>query len=101
MTRSDSIALRQQKALDYHFGEVSGLVCTVLLPSHPKGWFETRMACQPYETTRRLALVTWTHCPVSDLVESAGTPRQLTIAIATHLSHTVHVFPRFPPLGLV
>ncbi len=101
MTRSAFIALRQLKALDYHYGEVSGLVCTVLLPSHPKRWSGTLIASQQYENTRRVAVVKWTHWPANGLVESVGTSRRLTITIATHLSHTVPVFPRFPPLGLV
>ncbi len=101
MTRSSFIALRQQRAPDYRYGGVSGLVCTVLLPGHPMKWSRPCMACQPYENTRRVTAVKWTHWPANDLVESAGTSRRLTIAIATHLSHTVPVFPRFPPLGLV
>ena len=101
MTRSSFIALRRQRAPDYRYCGVSGLVCTVLLPGHPKWWSRTLMACQQYENTRRVAAVKWTHWPANGLVESAGTSRRLTITIATYLSYTVSVFPRFPPLGLV
>jgi len=101
MTRSSFVALRQQKAPDYPYSEVSGQVCSELLPSHPTWWSGTLIACQKYENTRRVAAVKWTHWPANGLVESAGTSRRLTITIATYLSYTVSVFPRFPPLGLV
>ena len=101
MSGSSFIALRQKTALDCQYRAVSGHLCTVLLQCHPLWLLGLQSACQQYEKNRLVAGLKWAHPVARQIVLSARTSRQFTIAIAHNLSHTVPIFPRFPPLGLV
>jgi hypothetical protein len=99
MTTSSFIALRQKTAPDCRYRAVSGHVCTVLLQGHPLWSLGRRFACQHYEKNRRVAALKWTQPVVRQVVRSARTSGQLTIAIAAQpIAHRSYI-PAVSSLG--